>query len=379
MPAPEIPNLLSSLRSARGGRGRGRGRGGHASSSATHDSTIQGTDTDASVSRLSAVDLGYLDDPYAQYFVQSSAGPAARRLPIINRGTYTRTISLDTLIESFLSADQGAESGSTPKQIVSLGAGTDTRPFRLFASKARPGLVYHELDFEVVTSKKLRTVQAVPALRNILTNVAQLTEHSWSSTPAGGEYYCHGQDLRNFSLPRASKEDHDTQETPQEKSEITLPGLRTDIPTLLLSECCLCYLNGTEALDVLNFFTSRIQNLATIIYEPIRPDDAFGKMMVSNLAARRIEMPTIKMYPTPEDQRARMSKAGFETVQHMTIEDIWQKWVSPEEKQRVDYLEGLDEVEEWKLLAAHYIVVWASRGSGFGNWRGIQAGAYVTV
>jgi len=87
MSASEIPNLLSSLRSARGGRGRGRGRGGHASSSATHDSTIQGTDTDASVSRLSAVDLGYLDDPYAQYFVQSSDGPAARRLPIINRGT----------------------------------------------------------------------------------------------------------------------------------------------------------------------------------------------------------------------------------------------------------------------------------------------------
>lgn len=86
MSGPEIPNLLISLRSARGGRGRGRGRGGHASSSATHDSTIQGTDTDASVSRLSAVDLGYLDDPYAQYFVRSSAGPAARRLPIINRG-----------------------------------------------------------------------------------------------------------------------------------------------------------------------------------------------------------------------------------------------------------------------------------------------------
>jgi [phosphatase 2A protein]-leucine-carboxy methyltransferase len=86
MPAPEIPNLLNSLRSARGGRGRGRGRGGHGSSALTHDATIQGTDTDASVSRLSAVDLGYLYDPYAQHFVQSGNGPVARRLPIINRG-----------------------------------------------------------------------------------------------------------------------------------------------------------------------------------------------------------------------------------------------------------------------------------------------------
>lgn len=89
MSAPSIPNLLS-LRGARGagrGRGRGLGRGGHphaASSQAQHDATIQGTDTDAAVSRLSAVELGYLDDPYAQHFVQGQQ--ANRRLPIINRG-----------------------------------------------------------------------------------------------------------------------------------------------------------------------------------------------------------------------------------------------------------------------------------------------------
>ncbi|KAF4966948.1 hypothetical protein FSARC_5433 [Fusarium sarcochroum] len=375
MPASEIPNLLSSLRSARGGRGRGRGRGGHGSPSVTHEATIQGTDTDASVSRLSAVDLGYLEDPYAQYFVQSTDGPAARRLPIINRGTYTRTVSLDTLIESFLNEDEGIEPGSSPKQIVSLGAGTDTRPFRLFASKPRPGLVYHELDFEVVTSRKLRTVQATPSLRSILPNATQVSERSWSSKPAGGEYYCHGQDLRSFSISKAPKKDGDTQTTPQEQPDVSLPGLRTDIPTLLLSECCLCYLTVAEASDVINFFSSRISSLATVIYEPIRPDDAFGKMMISNLAARRIQMPTLKTYPTPEDQRARMSKAGFEVVHHMTIENIWQTWVPPEEKQRVDFLEGLDEVEEWKLLAAHYIVVWASKGSGFGAWGSVGGGA----
>lgn len=90
MSAPSIPNLLS-LRGTRGGirgRGRGPGRGGHpqsASGQAQHDATIQGTDTDAAVSRLSAVELDYLDDPYAAYFVQGQQQPS-RRLPIINRG-----------------------------------------------------------------------------------------------------------------------------------------------------------------------------------------------------------------------------------------------------------------------------------------------------
>lgn len=87
MSAPSIPNLLS-LRGGRGGsRGRGRasGRGGLAQSSqAQHDATIQGTDTDAAMSRLSAVELGYLDDPYAPYFVHGQS--PSRRLPIINRG-----------------------------------------------------------------------------------------------------------------------------------------------------------------------------------------------------------------------------------------------------------------------------------------------------
>lgn len=100
MAAPSIPNLLSLRGSARGGgsRGRSRGRGGSRGSATghglghDHDATIQATDTDAAVSRLSAAELGYLDDPYARYFVRSDAGPPNRRLPIINRGSARRAV-----------------------------------------------------------------------------------------------------------------------------------------------------------------------------------------------------------------------------------------------------------------------------------------------
>lgn len=47
------------------------------------DLAIQSTDTDAAVSRLSAVSLGYLEDPFASIFV---GGEGTRRMPIINRG-----------------------------------------------------------------------------------------------------------------------------------------------------------------------------------------------------------------------------------------------------------------------------------------------------
>lgn len=88
MAAPQIPNL-NTLRNARGsGRARGRGQDGPSSLSLQEDSgvkdrIVQQTDQDASVSRLSAVEVGYLDDPFAKYFV---SGEGQRRFPIINRG-----------------------------------------------------------------------------------------------------------------------------------------------------------------------------------------------------------------------------------------------------------------------------------------------------
>jgi [phosphatase 2A protein]-leucine-carboxy methyltransferase len=91
MSAPEIPNLLSlrgGPRSRRGGRGALNSgqfpRPGAMDNQADADKRIRDTDNDASLSRLSAVKLGYLDDPFAKEFVIKD--PNIRRQPLINRG-----------------------------------------------------------------------------------------------------------------------------------------------------------------------------------------------------------------------------------------------------------------------------------------------------
>lgn len=80
--ASHIPNL-NTLRRGRG-RGRGIGRTEETGLASGKDRIVQGTDNDASVSRLSAVELGYLEDAYAAAL--TPVGAATRRLPIINRG-----------------------------------------------------------------------------------------------------------------------------------------------------------------------------------------------------------------------------------------------------------------------------------------------------
>ena len=82
------------------------------------------------------------------------------KLPMLKRGTYVRTKAIDDLVLRFL-----ADVSSTRKQIISLGAGSDTRYFRLIHREYLDGLsettnlstnlTYHEYDFALNVEKKL--------------------------------------------------------------------------------------------------------------------------------------------------------------------------------------------------------------------------------
>jgi [phosphatase 2A protein]-leucine-carboxy methyltransferase len=253
------------------------------------------------------------------------------------------------------------------KQIVSLGAGTDTRYFRLAASNPSLGLVYHEIDFAVNTSAKISTIKQTPALLSVLS--AHSGDPDAILIAANGESLTsptlniHAIDLRTISpssLPR-------------------IPNLRPDAPTLILSECCLIYLSPEHNLQILSAFTQHLvpapAPLALVLYEPIRPNDPFGRTMVANLAARGIRLQTLQAFETLAAQRARLKGYGFEAGQEaVDTEHLWQRWVGDEEKARVAGCEMLDEVEEWVLLARHYCVAWGFRGGVFGEaWADLDA------
>ncbi|KAJ5682595.1 hypothetical protein N7462_005760 [Penicillium macrosclerotiorum] len=368
MAAPQIPNL-NLLR-----RGRGRGRGGsrtvedgHSNRPSGKDRIVQGTDSDASVSRLSAVELGYLVDPYATALTPP--------------GTYVRTTAIDELVTRFLGPY--SPETSSKKQIISLGAGSDTRVFRIFSSRPSSDLVYHELDFAVNTGAKIRAIRSTPHLQKALGIDPSSKEISVSETGDAlhtPSYHIHPLDLRSLSSDSSPA--------------AILPGVDTSLPTLLISECCLVYLSPTEAAQVVTFFTEHVFSqtpssspgqtghaippLGLVLYEPIRPDDPFGRTMVSNLAARGIQLQTLNKFSSLEAQRARLHSHGFRSGQAAAdIDFIWERWVNEEEKERVASLEFLDEMEEWQLLARHYCIAWGWRdrddASIFNSWKTLQA------
>lgn len=72
-------------------------------------------------------------------------------------------------------------------------------------------------------------------------------------------------------------------------SESTLPQyLDPNLLTIFLSECCLIYMDQEKATDLLNWISNTFKSpgVGIILYEPIGGHDAFGKMMIKNLAVR---------------------------------------------------------------------------------------------
>ena len=280
------------------------------------DRAVQKTDHDAAASKRSAIERGYYQDKYLVLLCPTFEA----RLPLINIGTWCRVRAIDETITAFLS------NNPQRAQIVSLGAGSDSRPFHLLPD--HPGLVYHEVDFPVQTRKKAAKI------RQHLASIVGMDEKSDIEYHTD-RYHLHGQDLRTLNL------------------------MLEDIPTLVISECCLCYLKPEDSQRVIEHFAQQITDLSVVLYEPIGLCDEFGRVMAENLMQRGLCLPTFQKFSTLDAQSQRLRDLGLRWVQAVDMETYFNQ-LPPAERARVAHLEFLDEVEEMNLLLRHYCVVQGS-------------------
>ncbi|KAH9976148.1 S-adenosyl-L-methionine-dependent methyltransferase [Lactifluus volemus] len=313
------------------------------------DAPIRSTDNDAAIARLSAVQKGYLVDRYIAPLVPR-AHLHQPRSPLINIGTYLRARGIDDLLENWFRL-----TGERKVQIVSLGAGSDTRFWRL-ANGPHAGQLhrYIEIDFAENTSRKAMSIRKSRVLS------AALANHPDAISVGGGGTTLRAPVYNLFPVDLR---------TPPATSLATLLGsgdeplLSPALPTLLLFECVLAYMNPTASNALIQWFVDYFSApggglLGGIVYEMFKLNDAFGRVMLNNLK--------VTSHPDLASLSRRFLNLGFTKAQALTLREIRRRYIEPQELQRLSRLELLDEVEELELVLDHYAISGASRSDAWG-------------
>ncbi|TPX65895.1 hypothetical protein CcCBS67573_g07994 [Chytriomyces confervae] len=310
--------------------------------------TVQGTNVDATVARLSAINLGYFKDPFTTAFVKMRS--AQRKPPIINRGTYTRFSAIQKLVTSFL---RSSPNPALDRQIICLGAGFDTRFFMLKVENIQPKL-HIDIDFPEVTSRKAQIIKKNKEMAGLLGNHVLA---AGGSEIHGDEYCLLSGDLTQWNSEIVPK--------------LMNVGFDPSVPTLILAELVYVYMPPEFVQDILVWSVSAVTSSVMINYDLINPHDSFGKMMMDNLKMRKIMLPGLLAYPSLECQKKRFFDSGYVlNATAVTMLDQYEIHTPLEERHRVSKVEMFDEVEEWQLMASHYCIAWAcqSRDSLPQDW-----------
>ncbi|KAH7928678.1 leucine carboxyl methyltransferase [Leucogyrophana mollusca] len=319
------------------------------------DAAIRQTDSDAALARISAVRKGHLQDPFIPHIV-----PRARQAhsspPLINIGTYVRSEAIDRLVEQWLDLSKQDEKVC---QIVSLGAGSDTRFWRIATGPRKDSLgSYIEIDFPDVTTKKAMAIRKSKVLSDVLGPPESVHLSHGGTALHAPKYHLLPVDLR---LPPA-----------EVLASCLHDILSSSLPTLLLFECVLVYMTPSASAALIQWFTDYFAGTANpsgglsnrpgilggIVYEMFGLGDAFGQVMMNNLRARNVTLPGATPYPSLSTLPARFINHGFTTAKALTLRNIRRDYLGPSELERISSLEMLDEVEELNLVLEHYAITW---------------------
>ncbi|KAF8504705.1 S-adenosyl-L-methionine-dependent methyltransferase [Russula emetica] len=336
------------------------------------DAPTRATDNDAAIARLSAVRKGYLPDPYIAPLIPR-AHLQQPRPPLINIGTYLRTRAIDLLLDDWFRL-----AGRHKVQIVSLGAGSDTRFWRLANGPHAAKLQrYIEIDFAENTSRKVMSIRKNRVLSAALGAESDISVHGGGTTLRTPVYNLLPVDLRTppdvslASLLSVGHNDDDGE-----------PMLSPTLPTLLLFECVLAYMNPAASNALIRWFVDYFSTAAPggllggVVYEMFKLNDAFGRVMLNNLKSRGVSLPGAEPHPDLGSLSRRFLDLGFTTAQAVTLREIRRRYIEPQELQRLSQLEMLDEVEELELVLDHYAISWgvkfplgwAQEGGAGGAW-----------
>lgn len=292
---------------------------------------VRGTANDAARCKSRIQKLGYYKDKYIKYFAKDNN----YQQPIISRGYYIRVQCFTMIIESFL------KKYNNNCSIINLGAGFDTLYFRLKEANNLPKLLL-ELDMKENVNKKRKIYEHSEELKGLLPAYDE-SDHEKIITDSYCLIPCNMMCLEEF------------------KRALELSHINLNLPVLLLAECVFIYIAPHYVNDLLSYITSQTKQASIAVFEQIRPDDAFGKVMIESLIERKCPLMSIHEYPDTKSQIKRYLDHGFHYSDSQDLYNLYYNFIPKEEIQRISRLEFFDEYEEWFLMQTHYCVTVASQ------------------
>ncbi len=241
--------------------------------------------------------------------------------PLINRGTFIRTVAIDSACRNFLNeAGEGC-------QIVSLGAGFDTRFFRLSSTGQ---FKYFEVDFDSVMTTKQSIITADTQMSQIQSN---------------NQMFLIGCDLNEPEKFKSLLKAH--------------PSFNPTSPTLFIAECLFMYLSRESARELITFAANECKDCSFVAFDPVVSEDSFSRVMIENLEMRGVDGGNLSSFHTYTEAFNR----HFTSIKALTMLQLEQErtFISENDAQLMKQKAALDEYEEWSLIANHYCFLLARK------------------
>lgn len=210
-----------------------------------------------------------------------------------------------------------------------------------------------DLDYSEITKQKIKFIKESKSLLPFFIKSETINNDNTSiNTDTNNDLF---KDPKNFISSDYKILECDLSNTSKLKACLDKSDFKKEELTLIIAECLFCYFDSEDLLSMLKTITSKYDNCVVVYYDLIHPNDYFGKMMIKNLKEfRNITLPSYIECAEEKNQVDRLYKAGFTKCgQCVDLLRYYYDFISKEDKDKVEHLELIDELEEWNLLQKH--------------------------